>query len=56
MAEPKTLEQLQAEKEQAETQLARELRELECLENRKSISRKVSDKSVPTALQSGPHD
>ena len=35
MTKPKTLDQLQAEKEQAETQLAQELHKLERLENRK---------------------
>ena len=35
MTKPKTLDQLQAEKEQAETQLAQEQHKLECLENRK---------------------
>jgi len=35
MAKPKTLEQLRAEKERAETQLAQEQHKLERLENRK---------------------
>ena len=35
MTKPKTLDQLQAEKEQAETQLAQEQHKLERLENRK---------------------
>ena len=35
MAKPKTLDQLQAEKKQAETQLAQEQHKLERLENRK---------------------
>ena len=36
MTKPKTLDQLQAEKEQAETQLAQEQHKLERLENRLS--------------------
>ena len=36
MAKPKTLEQLRADKERAETQLAQELHKLERLENRLS--------------------
>ena len=35
MTKPKTLEQLRAEKERAETQLAQEQHKLERLENRK---------------------
>ena len=35
MAKPKTLEQLRAEKERAQTQLAQEQHKLERLENRK---------------------
>ena len=42
MAKPKTLDQLQAEKEQAETQLAQEQHKLERLENRKKKSPTVS--------------
>ena len=38
MTKPKTLDQLQAEKEQAETQLAQEQHKLERLENRKKKS------------------
>ena len=37
MEKPKTLEQLRAEKERAETQLAQEQHKLERLENRKNI-------------------
>ena len=37
MTKPKTLDQLQAEKEQAETQLAQEQHKLERLENRKKF-------------------
>ena len=40
MAKPKTLDQLQAEKEQAETQLAQEQHKLERLENRKKYLEK----------------
>ena len=40
MTKPKTLEQLQAEKEQAETQLAQEQHKLERLENRKKYLEK----------------
>ena len=38
MTKPKTLEQLRAEKERAETQLAPEQHTLERLENRKKVS------------------
>ena len=37
MAKPKNLEELRAEKEQVETQLAREQHKLERLENRKKF-------------------
>ena len=37
MTKPKTLEQLRAEKERAETQLAQEQHKLERLENRKKF-------------------
>lgn len=47
MAKPKTLEQLRADKERAETQLAQEQHKLERLENRRSIWRKARDKSAP---------
>ena len=40
MAKPKTLEQLRAEKERAETQLAQEQHEPERLENRKKYPEK----------------
>ena len=40
MTKPKTLDQLQAEKEQAETQLAQEQHKLERLENRKKYLEK----------------
>ena len=41
MAKPKTLEQLRADKERAETQLAQEQHKLERLENRKKYLEKV---------------
>ena len=47
MTKPKTREQLRAEKERAETQLAQEQHKLERLENRKKH---------PPPLQSGRHD
>ena len=40
MAKPKTLEQLRADKERAETQLAQEQHKLERLENRKKYLEK----------------
>ena len=40
MTKPKTLDQLQAEKEQAETQLAQEKHKLNRLENRKKYLEK----------------
>ena len=40
MTKPKTLEQLRAEKERAETQLAQEQHKLERLENRKKFLEK----------------
>ena len=42
MAKPKNLEQLRAEKEQVETQLAQEQHKLERLENRKKYLEPVS--------------
>ena len=51
MTKPKTLEQLRAEKERAETQLAQEQHKLERLENReRSIWRKANAPSAPTAF------
>lgn len=50
MAKPKNLEQLRAEKEQVETQLAQEQHKLERLENRRSIWRKANAPSAPTAF------
>ena len=43
MAKPKTLEQLRAEKERAETQLLQEQHKLERLENRKKYLEKGED-------------
>ena len=50
MTKPKTLDQLRAEKERAETQLAQEKHKLERLENRKSSWRKANAPSAPTAF------
>ncbi len=50
MAKPKNLEQLRAEKEQVETQLAQEQHKLERLENRKKYLEKARDKSAPTVF------
>ena len=47
MTKPKTLDQLRAEKERAETQLAQEQHKLERLENRKKYLEK---RCVPSAL------
>ena len=47
MAKPKNLEQLRAEKEQVETQLAQEQHKLERLGTERSIWRKARDKSAP---------
>ena len=57
MAKPKNLEQLRAEKEQVETQLAQEQHKLERLENRKKYLEKgETTKAHPPSLQSGRHD
>ena len=56
MTKPKTLEQLRADKEQAETQLAQEQHKLERLENRKKYLEKGETKAHPSSLQSGRHD
>ena len=50
MTKPKTLDQLQAEKEQAETQLAQEQHKLERLENRKKYLEKGERQSAPTVF------
>ena len=56
MTKPKTLDQLRAEKEQAETQLAQEQHKLERLENRKKYLEKGErHKAHPPPLQSGRH-
>ena len=58
MTKPKTLEQLRAEKERAETQLAQEQHKLERLENRKkyleqSVQTATSTKAKKTTQPSG---
>ena len=58
MAKPKNLEQLRAEKEQVETQLAQEQHKLERLENRKkyleqSVQAATSTKAKKTTQPSG---
>ena len=58
MTKPKTLEQLRAEKERAETQLAQEQHKLERLENRKkyleqSVQAATSTKAKKTTQSSG---
>ena len=51
MAKPKNLEQLRAEKEQVETQLAQEQHKLERLENRKKYLEKgETTQSAPTVF------
>ncbi len=51
MTKPKTLDQLRAEKERAETQLAQEQHKLERLENRKKYLEKGErTKSAPTVF------
>ena len=50
MTKPKTLEQLRAEKERAETQLAQEQHKLERLENRKRYPEKGERTKPPTAF------
>ena len=51
MTKPKTLEQLRAEKERAETQLAQEQHKLERLENRKKYLEKGTNaRNAPTAF------
>ena len=49
MTKPKTLDQLRAERERAETQLAQEKHKLERLENRKYLE-KANAPSAPTAF------
>ena len=50
MAKPKNLEQLRAEKEQVETQLAQEQHKLERWRTERSIWRKANAPSAPTAF------
>ena len=50
MKKPKTLDQLQAEKEQAETQLAQEQHKLERLENKKKYLEKGETKRPPSKI------
>ena len=57
MTKPKTLEQLRAEKERAEIQLAQEQHKLERLENRKEVSgERRTHQAHPPPLQSGRND
>lgn len=59
MTKPKTLDQLRAEKERAETQLAQEQHKLNRLENRKKYLEKGERRKAethPSSLQSGRHD
>ena len=51
MAKPKNLEQLRAEKEQVETQLAQEQHKLERLENRKKYLEKGERQYRPCPFQ-----
>lgn len=50
MEKPKTLEQLRAEKERAETRLAQEQHKLNRLENRKKFLEQGGDRNAPTAF------
>ena len=50
MTKPKTLEQLRAEKERAETQLAQEQHSWSLWRTERSIWRKVNAPSTPTAF------
>ena len=51
MTKPKTLDQLQAEKEQAETQLAQEQHKLERLENRKKYLEQGVQAAISTETE-----
>ena len=53
MTKPKTLDQLRAEKERAETQLAQEQHKLERLENRKKYLEKGSRQDLCAKLFAG---
>ena len=50
MEKPKTLEQLRAEKERAETRLAQEQHKLTVLRTERGIWRKANAPSAPTAF------
>ena len=51
MTKPKTLEQLRADKERAETQLAQELHKLERLENRKKYLEQGVQAAISTETE-----
>ena len=51
MAKPKNLEQLRAEKEQVETQLAQEQHKLERLENRKKFLEQVIQATISSEMK-----
>ena len=51
MTKPKPLEQLRAEKERAETQLAQEQHKLECLENRKKYLEQCVQAAISTETE-----
>ena len=51
MTKPKTLEQLRAEKERAETQLAQEQHKLERLENRKKYLEKGGKRQIKQCIE-----
>ena len=51
MAKPKNLEQLRAEKEQVETQLAQEQHKLERLENRKKYLEQCVQAAISTETE-----
>ena len=51
MTKPKTLEQLRAEKERAETQLAQEQHKLERLENRKKYLEQCVQAAISTETE-----
>ena len=51
MAKPKNLEQLRAEKEQVETQLAQEQHKLERLENRKKYLEQVIQATISSEMK-----
>ena len=51
MTKPKTLEQLRADKERAETQLAQEQHKLECLENRKKYLEQGVQAAISTETE-----